>query len=87
LDAAALPRAPTAQISVPNINSGFRLVRSPAYAHATDANALTRYVAAVAALTAASATPKDDAIGLYSGGTSPIATLSSEASTMNTTTV
>jgi hypothetical protein len=44
-------------------------------------------VAAVAADTAASLTSSAWEMGWYSGGTSPMATLSRDASTMNTTTV
>ena len=40
--ARAVPSVPAAQISVPSISSGLRLVRSPTYAQPTAATALTR---------------------------------------------
>ena len=79
---------PAAQSSVPIISSGLRLVRSPTYAQPTAATALTRKLAAVTSADRALAARRASAlIGPYSGGTRPIATLSSEASTTNTTTL
>src|SRR3954453_18187581 len=78
---------PTAHNSVPSMSSGLRLVRSPQYAQHTPATARTRKHAAVPAPTTLSPTPRSRLIGETSGGTRPIATLSSDASTMNTTTL
>ena len=83
----AVPRLPVAQIRVPTMSSGLRLARSPTYAQPTEATALTRKVTASATMTVPSPTPMDSEIGLTSGPTSPMATLSSEASTTKTTTV
>ena len=73
---------------MPTISSGLRLVRSPTYAQPTAATALTRKLTAVtSAEQPAAGTPNASAMRPYSGGTSPIATLSSEASITKTTTL
>ena len=83
----ALPPVPAAQSSVPTMSSGLRLVRSPTYAQATAATALTRKLTAVTRPSIRCGTSSAVEIGPYSGGTRPIATLSSEASTTKTTTL
>src|SRR5690349_13514246 len=74
-------------MAVPMTSTGFRLVRSPAYAKPTAATALIRNITVVASAMAASPTPKAVPMLPYNGGTIPIATLSIDARTMKTTTL
>ncbi len=87
MPASALPPNPAAQSSVPIMSNGLRLVRSPKYAQPTAATALIRKLIAVTRPSSRCGTSKESAIAPYSGGTRPIATLSSEASSTKTTTL
>ena len=78
---------PAIQISVPMIRTGLRSVRSPAYAQAIAATALIRNMIVVASAMWPSPTPNVSPMLPYRGGTSPIATLSSDARITNTTTL
>jgi hypothetical protein len=78
---------PSTQISVPAISTGLRSVRSPAYAHPIAATALIRNITVVARAIRPSPTPRSRPMLRYSGGTSPIATLSRDARMTNTTTL
>jgi hypothetical protein len=78
---------PITQITVPAISTGLRLVRSPRYAKPIAATALIRNITVVARAMWASPTPNVSAMLPYRGGTSPIATLSSDARTTKTITL
>jgi len=75
------------QMTVPAISTGLRLVRSPAYAQPIAATALIRNITVVASAMWPSPTPNVSPMLPYSGGTMPIATLSSDARMTNTTTL
>src|SRR6266508_2079284 len=83
----AVDSVPADHSRVPIISSGLRLVRSPTYAQPTAAIAVTRKLTAVTTLTTLSGWRRARPIGVYSGGTRPIATLSRDASTMKTVTL
>ncbi len=83
----ALSVSPPTHTNVPKNKSRLRSVRSPQYPQATDDTAATRIEAPVMKTMADFDVASSSEIGVTIAGMAPMAALSSEASTMNTTTV